>query len=81
MYNILKYLSCINIAYNDDDDDDDDNNNNNNNSNNKILLCNSSGGNLLRQSCQTSMTELLYKNSPWPKHVDCFHKKNSTTGL
>ena len=38
----------------------------------KIPMCNSSGGNLLRQSCQTSMTELL--SSP-PKHVDCFRKK------
>ena len=37
-----------------------------------ISLCNSSGGNLLRQSCQTSMIKLL--SSP-PKHADCFLKK------
>ena len=40
----------------------------------RIPLCNHSGGNLLRQSCQISMMELLCKNSQQPKHVDCFCK-------
>ena len=31
--------------------------------------------NLLRQSCKTSMTELLCENSQWPKHVDFFCKR------
>ena len=47
----------------------------------KVPLCNSSGGNLLRQSCQTSTTKLLYMNSQRPKQVDCFSEKNSTTDL
>ena len=41
----------------------------------KIPLCNPSGGNLLRQSCQTSTTDLLCENSQQPKHVDCFRKR------
>ena len=41
----------------------------------KIPLCNSSGGNLLRQSCQISTTEVLCGNSQQPKQVDCFRKK------
>ena len=40
----------------------------------KIPLCNHRGGNLLRQSCQISTTELLYENSQQPKYVNCFCK-------
>ena len=41
----------------------------------KISLRNPSGRNLLRQSYQTSTTELLSKNSQRPKRIDCFCKK------
>ena len=36
-------------------------------------MCNPSGGNL-RQSCQTSTTDLHCENSQQPKHVDCFKR-------
>ena len=41
----------------------------------KIPLCNPSGGNLRWQSCQTSITELLWINRQQPKHVHYFHKR------